>query len=293
MPDEPDTSLPAGLQTVELNEADAGRCLALSIEAGWNQSLQDWQLMLDYGTGFGIESADTLVGTAVIVPYPPEIAWISMVLVAKEWRRKGLGTELMRRCISSCNSLNLVPFLDATEDGIPVYLSLGFTGSKSISRFTRQDSRPGSAGIENRRRSRVGITADWQEINRTDLKTFRANRASILESLVGRTSGVTLLVSDSGHGAGAVTGRPGIRFYHIGPLLASSDTHAIELVETILNKTSGPFTIDVPDVHYGFQESLRILGFERQRSFRRMHLGDVKGVADPDGYYAIAGPEYG
>ncbi len=64
-----------------LSPRDAVAGLALTDEAGWNQSYDDWVFFLTHGTVFGLRDDDgRLVATAALLPYPP-VAWISMVLV--------------------------------------------------------------------------------------------------------------------------------------------------------------------------------------------------------------------
>jgi hypothetical protein len=41
---------------VPLREADAVDGLKLSIDAGWNQTLDDWQTLLRLGRGFGVRT---------------------------------------------------------------------------------------------------------------------------------------------------------------------------------------------------------------------------------------------
>ena len=49
-----------------------------------------------------------------------------MVLVAGAYRRRGLGTRLMHRCIEDLTAAGVVPVLDATPAGRTVYRALGF-----------------------------------------------------------------------------------------------------------------------------------------------------------------------
>ena len=70
-----------GLSERPLRISDINQALALSQEAGWNQSKPDWQFMIEHGHGFGLETQDNrLVATALTLPHGDNIAWISMVL---------------------------------------------------------------------------------------------------------------------------------------------------------------------------------------------------------------------
>ena len=74
----------------ELTQARLAGCLALSKSANWNQNEADWHLMLGCGRGWGIALADgTLAASTVVLPYGGRFAWVSMVLVLPEHRRRG------------------------------------------------------------------------------------------------------------------------------------------------------------------------------------------------------------
>ena len=93
-------SEPDGLIERPLRPDDAGRLEGLSDAAGWNQTAADWRLMLTLGRGWGAWTADgEPAASALVVPYDNRLAWLSMVLVATPWRRRGLATRLTRRCL--------------------------------------------------------------------------------------------------------------------------------------------------------------------------------------------------
>ena len=58
-----------------------------------------------------------------------------MVLVTKDRRRGGVGTGLLKRCIEEVRAAGAVAGLDATEQGRPIYLPLGFHDLYKISRW--------------------------------------------------------------------------------------------------------------------------------------------------------------
>ena len=100
--------------------------LLLSTEAGWNQIADDWRFMLCAGTSYGFaDSNDHLVATGLTVEFA-HYGWISMILVTAPYRRRGLATQLMGRCVDALASRRLVPALDASPDGREVYRRLGF-----------------------------------------------------------------------------------------------------------------------------------------------------------------------
>ncbi|HEX2337343.1 MAG TPA: GNAT family N-acetyltransferase, partial [Hyphomicrobiaceae bacterium] len=108
----------AGGDIVELEPADALALCPLSNEAGWNQVAADWRLMLGLGRGFGKKANDgRWIGSALMLPLGPTLCWISMVLVTQPARGKGLGTQLLSRCLAAARADGRTAGLDATEFG--------------------------------------------------------------------------------------------------------------------------------------------------------------------------------
>jgi hypothetical protein len=73
-------ALRAGLLRPEHAE-DAVR---LSAAAGWNQTVDDWRVMIRHGQGWGrFTQAGQLVSTTLLLPYDQRVGWLAMVLVAE------------------------------------------------------------------------------------------------------------------------------------------------------------------------------------------------------------------
>src|SRR5882672_12440358 len=114
------------LAIATLGADDAPDGLLLSEEAHWNQNEADWRFFLTNGTVFGIRDGEHLIATAALLPYTSGNAWISMVLVTQNWRRRGLATKLLDACLGLAMKQGLTPWLDATPAGATVYGPLGF-----------------------------------------------------------------------------------------------------------------------------------------------------------------------
>ena len=85
------------IDIVELGTGDALAGLVLSTEAGWNQNEADWRFFLSEGVVFGMREGARLAATAALLPYSAGNAWISMVLVTADFRRRGIATRRPRR----------------------------------------------------------------------------------------------------------------------------------------------------------------------------------------------------
>ena len=142
------------LAIVTLGADDAREGLLLSAEAHWNQNEADWRFFLTRGTVFGVRDGDNrLIATAALLPYTSGNAWISMVLVTQNWRRRGLATKLLDACLDAAAKQGLTAWLDATPAGATVYGPLGFSPTLELRRlrFAGSASHP-TATRETRRR---------------------------------------------------------------------------------------------------------------------------------------------
>jgi GNAT superfamily N-acetyltransferase len=273
---------------------DAG---ALVREAGWNQTADDWRAFLDLGTVYAVRtSAGDVVATAATLPYGNRFAWISMVLVAGAYRRQGLATRLMRRCIDDLEDAGLVPVLDATPAGRAVYRTLAFEDSWSFQRLERHEPQPAGAppalpaGVELQRIDE----ALWPAICAYDTQAFGADRSALLARLQGRLPGAAeLCAMRNGRVVGFILGRDGRLATELGPLVADDPDIARALFAPALAAISGPVFVDLVDGKRGLRTLLDSYGFRVQRPFTRMMLGCKTPFDDGARTFAVVGPEFG
>lgn len=273
-----------------------------SRSADWNQNEADWRYMLANGRAWGISQDDgTLLASTVVLPHGEAMgegfAWISMVLVLPEHRRRGLASRLLRRAIAELAHRGLTPILDATPAGRAVYVQEGFHdtwGFKRYRRDPRQSSQsqpwesPGPAHA-----IRQIARADWPSIVALDSPAFGANREHLLRALAERLPEAALVADTEGRIDGYLLGRDGRDACQLGPLLARDIDTARRLLDTALAHLPGPLYIDVADRHQALRPWLDAAGFEFQRPFTRMVHGGRVAPGDAATVVAVAGPELG
>jgi GNAT superfamily N-acetyltransferase len=265
---------------VQLDTRDAASGLALSIEAHWNQNEADWRFFLAKGVVFGVRDRDRPVATAALLPYSSGNAWISMVLVTADWRRRGIATKLVDTCLNTAIKLGLTAWLDATPAGTAVYGPLGFTPTLQLRRLRFERSAPEKAGAP------PSVFALGELIAR-DTRAMGFDRSILLGELGGRPH--SRLVSNGG---ASTLVRDGRTARHIGPLFADSPDRALALVRDIISSESGPLLIDTVVSQEKFLEGLIATGWTIERPFQRMRFG--RATAKPSELpFAVAGPEYG
>jgi GNAT superfamily N-acetyltransferase len=269
---------------------------ALVREARWNQVAADWRVFLALGRVHAAHTADgRIVATTATLPFGGRFAWISMVLVAGEYRRRGLATQLMRRAMDELASAGLVPVLDATPDGRAVYRRLGFEDSWGFHRLIRRERRgaaptlPAPAGVT----IRPVTDADWPILCAYDAAAFGAKRGAVLAGLRGRLPAADLVAARAGGIAGFVLGRDGALAAQAGPLIADDDAIAQALLARALDGIDGPLFVDLADGKSALRSALEARGFTAARPFTRMVYGSALRFDDAARTFAVAGPEFG
>lgn len=277
-----------GLREVTLEPHHIDAACALVDEAGWNETSDDWVMMLEAGRAIGFEDEHgKLVASALTLPYGERFGWISMVLVTADWQRRGIASYLLGACLKNHEDAGRVPILDATPAGEEVYRRLGFDSHFSIQRWecARPDARDCSdAGV------RAATSDDLQDVLAYDRDIFEGDRTTVLVD-IGIRKGAKGWVLENGNGF--LFSREGRRARQLGPLCADRDEDALALMAAALKHFDEPVFIDVPDRHAGLIAMLKDCGFTSQRPFQRMYRGNTKGFGDISRTYAIAGPELG
>ena len=112
-----------------LRADDIPTAFGLSAQAGWNQSEEDWRLLLELSPEgcLGIEVDGQLVATTTLFCYGRRLAWIGMVLTRSDYRRRGLARKLLASCLERADQMGIeTTKLDATDQGQPLYEKFGF-----------------------------------------------------------------------------------------------------------------------------------------------------------------------
>jgi GNAT superfamily N-acetyltransferase len=272
---------------------DAG---ALVREARWNQLAADWRIFIEFGRLYAIHGeAGRIIATTATLPYGGRFAWISMVLVAGEYRRRGLATALLRRAMADLAAAKLVPVLDATPDGRAVYRRLGFEDSWGFQRLIRRECQRAAASVGAPASVAVRpITdADWPALCAYDAAAFGAERSAVLAGLRGRLPAADLVAARADRIVGFLLGRDGGLAAQIGPLIADDDAIAVALAARALDGIEGPLFVDLADGKRELRSVLDARGFAAARPFTRMLYGSSARFDDAARTFAVVGPEFG
>ncbi|MEO3428556.1 GNAT family N-acetyltransferase [Pelagibius sp. CAU 1746] len=271
-----------------LTQAAVEEAMALSEEAGWNQLPADWGFFFDHGRVFGLRKNGALIGTAAILPYGEDFAWLSMVLVKVSERGRGAARRLLQHGLQALEGMGRAAVLDATPAGERVYRDLGFDGERQIERWEGfAEDCPEPAG--NRTFLPIDTAERLAAVIALDAAAFGAERGDLLTQIAARLPQAAWTTAD---GRAFVLGRDGASATQLGPLIAEDDKIAEGLLSQALAKLRGPVFIDIAGDRPGLAAVLAARGFRRQRTFRRMVRGQLH-LPRATALAAIAGPEFG
>jgi GNAT superfamily N-acetyltransferase len=274
--------------------ADSLRALA-----GWNQTTADWRrfLQLDPHGCFLAEIKGRPAGTVTTSTHGLDLAWIGMVLVHPDLRRRGVGRALLLHALEHLKRRGVRCIgLDATPEGRKVYEPLGFNPTFTLTRWEsrsltplRQPSRhPQTPGFRDVRAS------DHPELSQLDQATFGVARPHLLDSLIRQSACARVMEGAHRQIEGWGLLREGARARYLGPVIATSDAAGVRMLEALLDTAAGHTVFcDIPDPRKAAIAWARRRGFTPQRSLTRMFLGTPILPASSNALFAITGPELG
>jgi len=264
-----------------LAATDIPRALELSSTAGWNQTAEDWQMLIDLApeSCFAFECDGELAATATLICYERRLAWIGMVLTSPAYRRRGFARALVTHALEAADlrSIETVK-LDATDEGRPLYESLGFVAEQEIERWSG----------DGRSLSRPVYTEPArfpESLAALDLSAFAAERSRVLAALSSRACVFT-------DPDGYLFGRTGRTAPYIGPCIARTPEIARRLLHRCLYKNEGPWLWDLLPANASARDLALESGFHLQRKLVRMYRG-TKLRGEEKMLFAIAGFELG
>jgi len=262
--------------------------MRLKTLAGWNQTPEDWAYLVEKGISNWVATYESkAIGTVTTLPYSI-ISWIGMVLVDPDYRRKGVGTQLLQQAIKHCST----PYigLDATQAGRELYHTMGFVQTNTWTRCIRLPQ-PVPTTV-----SQIVYPIDpihREAIHTYDTASLSHSRDHLLRYLYENSPKLAFFVKNKGEIIGYGMGRKGSHYLHIGPILADNVAIASQLVnQAVAIHQDQQLIIDVPDSDPKWIQYLHQIGFKPQRTLYRMYYQAVPPLP-PLAPFAYAGPEFG
>ena len=256
-----------GLDIGALTKADIGAAFDLTTAAGENQSLADWAMLVRHGDVFGVrDGRGQLIGVCASLSYPPRIGWIGVLVVARPYRRRGIGTSLLRYATDRLRRQGLTPMLDLRTGALDVE-ALGFGPIARIERWQGRGRGPGAA-------DRPTANELHQAIEH-DTTAFGGDRESMLLDLSSRPDALMMTA-----GAAHLFCRAGRRSTQLGPVVADSTAAGTGILADAIDTIEGEITLCVPSTQDEVRDLLADRGFLITETFVRMALGRAPAVAE-------------
>jgi GNAT superfamily N-acetyltransferase len=275
-----------------LEMRDLAGAMRLKELARWNQTESDWRrlIRLEPRGCFCASLDGRVVGTTTTTTYGNELAWVGMVLVDPEHRRRGVATRLMETALDYLDGRVAAVKLDATTDGRPVYERFGFRVESLVERWmgTARVFDARGAACETFEPSMRG------ELLALDREAFGVDRSKLIESLLTDACVAPMAATADGRLTGYALARRGSSAAYVGPLVASDAKQAALLLDGLLSQLAGERIYVDLNTNFGRgAEVLAARGFVKQRDLVRMAYGAQSSAASSESVFAIAGPEVG
>ncbi len=278
--------MPNRLNIRPLEKDDLTFADSIRAAAGWNQTIADWRRLLSHepeGCFLG-EWEGSPAGVVTTTRYGDELAWIGMMLVHSEYRRRGIASALMDAAIEYLRSKKVSCIkLDATPDGAKVYERLGFRPELELHRWK------GDLKSEDRAESGQELPLPLE----FDSIAFGVDRSEWIGRLAADGQLVRILRDDLGDPIAFGMVRKGARAKYIGPISAFDENAGRKLTILLLKNVEG---LSYWDIVEETREAIAIaqsLGFQRSRRLLRMWTGDKLISGNPALQFGIADPGTG
>lgn len=263
-----------------LTATDIPSATELSTEAGWNQTSDDWQMLIDLAPDscLGIEVNGELAATTTLLCYGTRLAWIGMVLTKIKFRGQGYARRLLSEALKLAGQMNIETVkLDATDQGKTLYEKLGFRGEQPVERWMR----PGTGNsIELHRPDSLS-----SELFHIDQEAFAADRSRFLKKLAKHNPAFMDARS-------YLLTRSGRQTAYLGPCVSESASVARSLITRCVQSTASALSWDLLKLNHDSEVIAKDLGFTPQRCLTRMVRGrDLRGREES--IYALGGFEFG
>ena len=281
----------------QLTEQDLPAAMALKEAAGWNQTEQDWRLLLRLEPEgcFALEADGRVVASATAFRYEQQLAWIGMVLTLPEYRGRGFGNRVFLRSLEYCGATGVrCVGLDATDLGQPLYERAGFAAEYNVERWggvpRPVHARNGGAGGQ----VRALAAADLDRLHSADTRAFGAARGPLLHALLEQSCDWAAVLERDGAPVAYAMSRPGSKAHYFGPCVAGHPADAALLFDAFAEAhPDAAVCVDVPAPNEGARALLAGRGLEVRRTLARMYYGANEARGEPGQVFGLAGFEYG
>ncbi len=252
----------AGGETLRrLRAEDIPAATLLSAEAGWNQTAEDWRTLLELSPKgcLAIEVDGHLASTTTLLCYGRRLAWVGMVLTKEEYQRRGFARRLLAHALEHADTMGIATIkLDATDQGQPLYESLGFHSEQAIERWSRPCENAAQLPA-----SGASKEEPWHDL---DSQVFGTDRSELLKRLARLNPPTSISQS-------YLFTRPGRVTAYLGPCVGEDPLQTRHLIEEYVLNSQCAWSWDLFPRNHEAVALARDLGFYPKRHLVRMARG--------------------
>lgn len=272
----------------DLAAADRVLCAAFARPASFVPHMR-LHLEIEPRLFYVAEEAGQIVGIVGAVDYGP-IAYIGLMAVDPALQRRGIARRLIEPLLAELDARGCTRILlDATDQGAPLYQSLGFIDDGQARVFELRTmvavEEAAACAIE------VSRSADLAELVAFDAESFGASRAKLLAALWELYRERLLIARD---GTGKMLGYLFARDPTLGPWVVRRQSVAGLLISEALRL---PYLqtphVMIPRSNQAAAELLSNRGFVEQRKLRHMRRGTNSPCGQPENVYGQASFAHG
>jgi GNAT superfamily N-acetyltransferase len=252
---------------------------------GWNHTASQLRANINWaGAGsFCLELVGRLVGTANVINYGSDLAWIGMVVTDPDYQRRGFARRLMQVSMDYVQANRIkTTMLDASELGYGLYESLGFQPLYKIETWTGMPQsvlRPDNI--------RPMTVEDLPAVVDLDARLFGLPRPQMLHWL--REFGGWVDVTN-GLLNGYIFAHAG-ESNRVGPWYHHNPEGADALLQAALSSFAGqtPVRLDIPETNDAAKALAGRYGLSTRRGCMRMLWGETPPPGKMTEQYATIG----
>jgi len=265
-------------------------CKELSDMLGWGYTKEDFERLFSFEPNgcFIAEKDGKKIGMVTTIVYN-KLAWTGWLVVLPEYRRKGIGTSIMRHAIDHLKEKGVETIrLEAGPISSLLYEKLGFKKELDISMFNSVGRKLESKNVRNMDEK------DLEKIAGFDEQYFGADRGRVILGLYKSTPELCFVFEEESKITGYMIGMKNRFGIILGPWVCREINVAEEMLKEMLNNTLGKkLYIGVPAANKNCVYLLKKYDFKESGKMFRMYLGEHKYLGNINGIYGMGTSEMG
>ncbi|WP_285671829.1 GNAT family N-acetyltransferase [Paralimibaculum aggregatum] len=257
----------------------------LSIGVGWPHRPEDWEVVIDLGTGvIARDEIGRVVGSALCTTRLDRLAHIGMVITTPKLQELGAGRWMMEHVLEIAG--DRLKVLNATRAAYRLYIALGFIPQGQVHQHNGKVTACPAAPAPAKGAIREMTPDDHAAVHALDTAAFGAARPMVIDRILPVSTGTVL--EREGRVAGFALCRRFGRGHVVGPIVAEDDNAAVALTAPHVRAHVGSFLrVDTRQPDGDFRAFLLAAGISHFDTVTRMTRDGTLPETGPAITYAL------